>query len=53
MWAERLTCEDYQNLIDRGWRRSGKYVYKPKMDETCCPQYTIRYILMFLIHDLK
>lgn len=42
MWAERLRCEDYQTLIDRGWRRSGKYIYKPKMDETCCPQYTIR-----------
>ena len=22
--------------------RSGKYCYKPTMDETCCPQYTIR-----------
>lgn len=42
MWAENLTVEDYQNLIDRGWRRSGKYCYKPVMDETCCPLYTIR-----------
>lgn len=42
MWAETLTVQDYQNLIDRGWRRSGKYCYKPIMDETCCPQYTIR-----------
>ncbi|XP_018333588.1 arginyl-tRNA--protein transferase 1 isoform X2 [Agrilus planipennis] len=42
MWAEQLTVEDYQNLIDRGWRRSGKYCYKPVMHETCCPQYTIR-----------
>lgn len=22
--------------------RSGKYVYKPYMNKTCCPQYTIR-----------
>ncbi|KAF5302592.1 hypothetical protein FQA39_LY10210 [Lamprigera yunnana] len=42
MWAEQLTVDDYQNLIDRGWRRSGKYCYKPIMDLTCCPQYTIR-----------
>jgi len=42
MWAHYLTPQDYQDLIDRGWRRSGKYCYKPTMDETCCPQYTIR-----------
>lgn len=42
MWAETMTIEDYQNLIDRGWRRSGKYCYKPIMNQTCCPQYTIR-----------
>ncbi|KAJ6668990.1 hypothetical protein lerEdw1_007799 [Lerista edwardsae] len=42
MWAHSMTVEDYQDLIDRGWRRSGKYVYKPIMNETCCPQYTIR-----------
>ncbi|KAJ8248194.1 hypothetical protein GJAV_G00239380 [Gymnothorax javanicus] len=42
MWAHTMTVQDYQDLVDRGWRRSGKYVYKPIMDETCCPQYTIR-----------
>ncbi|XP_006831480.1 PREDICTED: arginyl-tRNA--protein transferase 1 isoform X1 [Chrysochloris asiatica] len=42
MWAHSLTVQDYQALIDRGWRRSGKYVYKPVMNQTCCPQYTIR-----------
>ena len=42
MWTHYLTCEDYQDLIDRGWRRSGKYCYKPVMDKTCCPLYTIR-----------
>ncbi|XP_075072397.1 arginyl-tRNA--protein transferase 1 isoform X2 [Mixophyes fleayi] len=44
MWAHSLTVQDYQDLIDRGWRRSGKYVYKPLMSETCCPQYTIRMV---------
>ncbi|XP_053983187.1 arginyl-tRNA--protein transferase 1 isoform X3 [Hylaeus volcanicus] len=42
MWAETLTVQDYQALIDRGWRRSGHYCYKPHMDQTCCPAYTIR-----------
>jgi len=42
MWAHIMTPQDYQDLIDRGWRRSGKYCYKPTMHETCCPQYTIR-----------
>ncbi|XP_022242387.1 arginyl-tRNA--protein transferase 1-like isoform X1 [Limulus polyphemus] len=42
MWAHALTVQDYQNLIDRGWRRSGKYCYKPTMEITCCPNYTIR-----------
>lgn len=42
MWAHCLTVQDYQDLIDRGWRRSGKYCYKPTMNLTCCPQYTIR-----------
>ncbi|ORY95375.1 arginine-tRNA-protein transferase [Syncephalastrum racemosum] len=42
LWAESLTCEDYQALIDRGWRRSGCYLYKPNLRKSCCPQYTIR-----------
>lgn len=41
MWTHSLTVEDYQDLIDRGWRRSGKYCYKPLMAKTCCPMYTI------------
>ncbi|XP_032889696.1 arginyl-tRNA--protein transferase 1 isoform X5 [Amblyraja radiata] len=42
MWAHTMTVQDYQDLIDRGWRRSGMYVYKPAMNRTCCPQYAIR-----------
>ena len=42
MWCHSLTVEDYQELVDRGWRRAGCYVYKPKMQCTCCPQYPIR-----------
>ncbi|XP_068755568.1 arginyl-tRNA--protein transferase 1-like isoform X2 [Montipora capricornis] len=42
MWAHTMTCWDYQDLIDRGWRRSGNYVYKPTMKKLCCPMYTIK-----------
>ncbi|KAI8847274.1 arginine-tRNA-protein transferase [Chytridium lagenaria] len=42
MWAYKLNVRDYQALIDKGWRRSGQYVYKPTISTTCCPAYTIR-----------
>ena len=42
LWAHTITAAEYQSLIDRGWRRSGNYLYKPIMEETCCPQYTIK-----------
>ncbi|KZV23817.1 arginyl-tRNA--protein transferase 1 [Dorcoceras hygrometricum] len=42
LWAHSLTVDDYQALLDRGWRRSGCLLYKPEMDKTCCPSYTIR-----------
>ncbi|CDO68698.1 hypothetical protein BN946_scf184652.g25 [Trametes cinnabarina] len=29
-------------MIDRGWRRSGTYCYKPDLKRSCCPQYTIK-----------
>jgi arginine-tRNA-protein transferase len=40
--AHFLTCDDFGRLLDIGFNRSGKYLYKPIMDKTCCPQYTIR-----------
>ncbi|KAK3407885.1 hypothetical protein EUGRSUZ_J00226 [Eucalyptus grandis] len=40
--AQSLTVDDYQDLLDRGWRRSGSFLYKPDMSTTCCPSYTIR-----------
>ncbi|XP_062156461.1 arginyl-tRNA--protein transferase 2-like isoform X2 [Alnus glutinosa] len=42
LWADSLTVDDYQDLLDRGWRRSGSYLYQPEMERTCCPSYTIR-----------
>ena len=41
MWLHELSCADYQVLLDCGWRRCGKYSYKPIMNKTCCPLYAI------------
>eukprot|EP01083_Nonionella_stella_P220904 789849_1 len=38
----KLSLEDYQALIDRGWRRSGTWCYVPYHDRMCCPNFTIR-----------
>ncbi|XP_044462764.1 arginyl-tRNA--protein transferase 2-like isoform X2 [Mangifera indica] len=40
--ASSVTVDDYQDMLDRGWRRSGCFLYKPNMKKTCCPSYTIR-----------
>ena len=37
-----LPYETYQKLIDRGWRRSGKHLYRPHNFESCCPAISIR-----------
>ncbi|XP_014102046.1 arginyl-tRNA--protein transferase 1 isoform X1 [Bactrocera oleae] len=42
MHSYTMFPQDYQELIDRGWRRSGLYCYKPLNHETCCPCYTIK-----------
>ncbi|TPX44403.1 hypothetical protein SeLEV6574_g04528 [Synchytrium endobioticum] len=42
MQAVVMSCQAYQDLIDRGWRRSGMYLYKPDLKESCCACYTIR-----------
>lgn len=42
LWAHSLSVYDYQDLLNRGWRRSGNFLYKPEMAKTCCPAYTIR-----------
>ncbi|KAH8730354.1 arginine-tRNA-protein transferase 1, partial [Phaeosphaeriaceae sp. PMI808] len=40
--SDTLTVDVYQNLVDRGWRRSGTIFYKPDVLRHCCPHYTIR-----------
>lgn len=42
MHADVLTVDAYQALLDRGWRRSGSWVYKPLHARTCCQLITIR-----------
>ncbi|KAI3378373.1 hypothetical protein SNEBB_000137 [Seison nebaliae] len=42
LWVDRVKCEDYQLLMDRGWRRCGHYYYKPNLKYSCCRLYTIR-----------
>ncbi|ODM87214.1 Arginyl-tRNA--protein transferase 1 [Orchesella cincta] len=44
MWAHTMSPENYESLINNGWRRSGCYLYKPRGPVTCCPVYTIRNI---------
>ncbi|KAI4372940.1 hypothetical protein MLD38_011119 [Melastoma candidum] len=40
--TQSLTVDDYLDLLDRGWRRAGCFLYKPEMRKTCCPSYTVR-----------
>lgn len=40
--AHALAPRTYDELINRGWRRSGSWMYKPAIGETCCAPYTIR-----------
>jgi arginine-tRNA-protein transferase len=40
--TERIQAEEYEQLMLRGWRRSGTYFYKPLNHTTCCPIYSIR-----------
>ncbi|GMI00966.1 hypothetical protein TrVE_jg1745 [Triparma verrucosa] len=37
-----LTPLLYVSLLNRGFRRSGHYLYKPTNSTTCCPQHCIR-----------
>ncbi|KAL4795210.1 arginine-tRNA-protein transferase [Aspergillus venezuelensis] len=32
----------YEELVNRGWRRSGSVYYKQNLQRSCCPHYTMR-----------
>lgn len=40
--SKTLLVDDYLCMMHRGWRRSGKYLYKPTNFASCCACYTIR-----------
>ncbi len=42
MFGQTLTVHAYEELIKYGWRRSGRWLYKPTATKTCCPTYSIR-----------
>ncbi|KAJ2707754.1 Arginyl-tRNA--protein transferase 1 [Coemansia sp. IMI 203386] len=42
MDATRLSCQNYQDMIDRGWRRSGGLLYLTDHSDSCCCYYPIR-----------
>ncbi|KAL1956939.1 hypothetical protein VTO42DRAFT_6686 [Malbranchea cinnamomea] len=37
-----VRVEEYEELIKRGWRRSGMLYYKQNLQRSCCPHYTVR-----------
>ncbi|ODV66716.1 hypothetical protein HYPBUDRAFT_157838 [Hyphopichia burtonii NRRL Y-1933] len=40
--VEQMTCEQYDEFINQGYRRSGTFLYKPDLLRNCCRLYTIR-----------
>lgn len=40
--SQTLSSSFYEDLLCRGWRRSGTLLYKPDQRVSCCPHYTIR-----------
>ncbi|MCO5575416.1 hypothetical protein L7F22_029217 [Adiantum nelumboides] len=42
LWAHSLSPYDFQELLDQSWRRSGMVLYRPELERSCCPAYTIR-----------
>lgn len=43
----RMTCDDYDALLDAGWMRCGNYVYRTMNDRTCCPNLPIRLVARY------
>ena len=42
VFSDKMSVHDFQNLVDKGFQRSGKFVYLPANKLTCCPQYVLR-----------
>lgn len=46
--STKMQVEIFQELLDRGWARSGNYIYLPSNHRNCCPTYAVL-ILKFTI----
>lgn len=40
--VQHMTCQDYDEFINKGFRRSGSFLYKTDPLRNCCRYYTIR-----------
>lgn len=40
--VERIQPEDYEAFLERGWMRSGRFLYLPISEKACCPNIPIR-----------
>lgn len=40
--AFKMSVNTYGKLLEKGFRRSGTFLYRPDVANSCCPQYTIR-----------
>lgn len=40
--TDSITPHMYEKMMFAGWRRCGKYIYKPDLEKTCCKLYTLR-----------
>ena len=49
--AKQVTAEDYEKMLDRGFRRCGDYYYKPNLFKSCCKLFTIK--IDVLEHKLR
>lgn len=49
MSSERVSCRQYDELMNKGFRRSGKFLYRPDLLRSCCRLYTIRTTLQQLL----
>ncbi|KAJ2449804.1 Arginyl-tRNA--protein transferase 1 [Coemansia sp. RSA 2336] len=42
MESAKLRCTDYEQMLNRGWRRSGCFLYLTDHSTSCCSYYPIR-----------
>ncbi|CAD8102201.1 unnamed protein product [Paramecium primaurelia] len=41
-YCYKMKLDEYQQLMDRGWRRCGVYYYRPALAQSCCQAYALR-----------